>query len=75
MSEVFENPIRKQNLKVAVKKSVGRWSNEERNRFFGAVKTYGFNWEKLEQTVSTRSSKQIYNYALKYFGKEEVEKG
>jgi hypothetical protein len=60
---------------VAVKKSVGRWSNEERNRFFTAVERHGFNWQLIEQSVPTRTTKQIINYAIKYFGKEEVEMG
>jgi hypothetical protein len=40
--------VRKLNLKVAVKKSVGRWSNEERKRFFHAVDTHGFKWQLVE---------------------------
>jgi hypothetical protein len=48
-------------LKKAVKKSVGRWSNEERLRFKRAVEIYGFNWSLVEDYVATRNSKQIIN--------------
>jgi hypothetical protein len=42
-------------LKKAVKKTVGRWSQEERNRFLKAVEIFGDEWSMVEEYVATRS--------------------
>jgi hypothetical protein len=55
-------------LKKAVKKSVGRWSNDEKKRFAKAVELFGDNWELVEEYVGTRGRNQIENYALKEYG-------
>ena len=52
----------------AVKKTVGRWSNEERKRFLSAVDLFGDRWDQVEEYVGTRNRTQIENYALKEFG-------
>jgi hypothetical protein len=61
-------------LKKAVKKTVGRWSNEERRKFSQAVELYGDNWEMVEEFVGSRSSTQILNYAMKEFGTLTLDK-
>jgi hypothetical protein len=50
-------------LNKAVKKSVGRWSNEEIKRFEKAVELYGHNWTMVEEFIGTRNFKQVINYA------------
>ena len=52
-----------------MKKTVGRWSNEERSKLFDAVELYGFNeWVSVESYVGTRTLKQVINYANKHYG-------
>lgn len=55
-------------MNKAVKKTVGRWSNEERKRFMQAVELYGDDWPAVERFVATRTYKQIISYAFKQFG-------
>jgi len=40
--------LRKKNSKKAVKKTVERWSSEERNKFLLAVEIFEDNWDKVE---------------------------
>lgn len=57
----------------AVKKSVGRWSGQERSRFSEALVLFGQDWELVEDYVATRSTNQILNYAFKLFpGNQEL---
>jgi hypothetical protein len=55
-------------LKKAVKKTVGRWSNEERKRFAQAVELYSDDWDMVEEFVGSRNRTQVLNYAMKEFG-------
>lgn len=57
--------LRKNNLKKAVKKTVGRWSGEERRRLVKAVEIFGDDWESVEEFVATRTRKQIENQGQK----------
>lgn len=57
--------LRKNNLKKAVKKTVGRWSGEERRRLLKAVEIFGDDWESVEEFVATRTRKQIENQGQK----------
>jgi len=42
-------------LKKAVKKTVGRWGNEESKRFMQAVELFQDNWDMVEEFVGTRN--------------------
>jgi hypothetical protein len=44
-------------LKKAVKKTVGRWSGEERRRLVQAIEIFGEDWESVEEFVGTRARK------------------
>jgi len=55
-------------LKNQLKKSVGRWSFEERKRFLEAVELFEDKWDLVEEYVGTRSENQIKNYAKKEYG-------
>ena len=40
----------------AVKKTVGRWSLEERKKFLQAVELFDDNWVLVEEFVGTRNA-------------------
>ncbi|CAI2370979.1 unnamed protein product [Moneuplotes crassus] len=57
------------------KKVIGRWSNEEHETFVQCLKTYGKDWDKLEEMIPTRSSVQIRSHLQKYFDRIKKEFG
>jgi len=52
-------------------RSNGRWTKEEHKRFVDAIKVYGKNWKKVEESVGTRTGAQIRSHAQKFFLKVE----
>jgi hypothetical protein len=68
-----EEPSLRNKFEKAVKKTVGRWSNEERKRFMQAVSLFGFDWPAVEDFVGSRTLKQITNYAIKEYGPQAIE--
>ncbi len=52
-------------MKKAVKKTVGRWSGEERKRLVRAIEIFGEDWESVEEFVGTRHRNQVENLGRK----------
>lgn len=44
----------------------GKWSYDEHQIFLNSILLNGNNWEKINQTISSRSINQIKIYAQKY---------
>lgn len=53
------------------KKTEGRWTNEEHNKFLEGMEKFGKNWKKIQQYIGTRSGTQIRSHAQKYFMKQK----
>ncbi|KAJ7297045.1 hypothetical protein O6H91_06G035100 [Diphasiastrum complanatum] len=45
------------------------WTNEERQRFKKALKTFGTDFSAIAKFVGTRSSTQVRTHAQKYYAK------
>uniref|UniRef100_A0A2P2LU61 Uncharacterized protein n=1 Tax=Rhizophora mucronata TaxID=61149 RepID=A0A2P2LU61_RHIMU len=50
-----------------------RWTEEEHNRFLGALKLYGRAWQRIEEHIGTKTAVQIRSHAQKFFSKLEKE--
>lgn len=64
---------RKLSLQPQTKKTFGRWTKEEHQRFIEALKLYGKNWKKVEEHVGTRNGAQIRSHAQKFFNRLDKE--
>ena len=49
--------------------NMGRWTEEEHQKFLKGIIDYGNNWKMVEQLIKTRSSSQARSHAQKYFVK------
>jgi SHAQKYF class myb-like DNA-binding protein len=57
--------------------NVGRWSEEEHQKFMEALLKYGNNWNRVEEYIGTRNSTQARSHAQKFFvniGKTKIQK-
>ncbi|KAF7457093.1 Myb domain containing protein [Cryptosporidium felis] len=66
--ESFEKGSRKK--RYILGQNVGKWTDEEHNRFVLALKKFGRNWTLVQQEVKTRTLVQIRSHAQKYFLKK-----
>ncbi|POM83813.1 Myb-like DNA-binding domain protein [Cryptosporidium meleagridis] len=66
--EGFEKGNRKK--RYILGQNVGKWTDEEHNRFVSALKKFGRNWTLVQQEVKTRTLVQIRSHAQKYFLKK-----
>ncbi|KAJ1609992.1 Myb domain-containing protein [Cryptosporidium canis] len=66
--EGFEKGPRKKRYMLG--QNVGKWTDEEHNRFVMALKKFGRNWTLVQQEVKTRTLVQIRSHAQKYFLKK-----
>ena len=48
---------------------IGRWTEEEHNRFLRGLELYGKKWTKVADVVGTRTTVQVRSHAQKYFQK------
>ena len=47
--------------------NIGRWTEEEHNKFIEGILEYGNEWKKVQQIIKTRSSTQARSHAQKFF--------
>ena len=47
--------------------TLGRWTEEEHNKFIYAIQLYGKDWRRVQNCVGTRTTLQIRSHAQKYF--------
>lgn len=66
--EGYEKGPRKKRYTLG--QNVGKWTEEEHNRFVLALKKFGRNWTLVQQEVKTRTLVQIRSHAQKYFLKK-----
>ncbi|KAK6590959.1 Myb domain containing [Cryptosporidium xiaoi] len=66
--EGFDKGSRKK--RYILGQNVGKWTEEEHNRFVLALKKFGRNWTLVQQEVKTRTLVQIRSHAQKYFLKK-----
>ena len=45
----------------------GRWTKAEHQLFVDAITTFGKNWQKIFDSLPTRSEQQVRSHAQKYF--------
>lgn len=64
---------RKLSLQPSTKKTFGRWTKEEHQRFIEGLKLFGKNWKKVEEHVGTRNGAQIRSHAQKFFNRLDKE--
>lgn len=50
----------------------GRWSNEERRKFYEGIIKYTSSWVDIQQHVGTRSSNQLRSFSQKIFYKLKI---
>lgn len=62
----------KNNSLLNSKYNNGRWSEEERNKFFQGIALYGINWKKIKSLIPTRSTIQVRSHAQKFFHKMKL---
>lgn len=55
--------------KYAVPIRTGRWAPDEHKKFLQGIAQHGRNWDKVAQTVLTRTTVQVRSHAQKYFKK------
>jgi SHAQKYF class myb-like DNA-binding protein len=48
---------------------MGRWTEEEHERFLEAMRIYGKDWDKIEEHVVTRDAAHCRSHAQKFFTK------
>ena len=46
---------------------IGRWTDEEHQKFIEGILEYGNEWKKVQQIIKTRSSTQARSHAQKFF--------
>ena len=46
---------------------IGRWTDEEHQKFIDGILEYGNEWKKVQQIIKTRSSTQARSHAQKFF--------
>ena len=46
---------------------IGRWTEEEHQKFIDGILEYGNEWKKVQQIIKTRSSTQARSHAQKFF--------
>ena len=78
-NEILENNIQNQenlnnNENLSEKEdeskyAIGRWTQEEHQRFIEAILKYGNEWKNVQKHVMTRSSTQARSHAQKFFMK------
>ena len=51
--------------------AIGRWTNDEHERFLKAIERYGTNWKLVEKEVRSRTATQCRSHAQKHFLKME----
>lgn len=49
--------------------NIGRWTDEEHNKFMEGIKIFGKDWKKVQQYVGTRTSAQSRSHAQKVLTK------
>ena len=50
----------------------GRWTKEEKMKFFYGISLYGSNWKKVKTLISTRTAIQVRSHAQKFFKKMKL---
>ena len=45
----------------------GRWTKDEKMKFFHGIALYGVNWKKVKSLISTRTAIQVRSHAQKFF--------
>ena len=50
----------------------GRWTKDERIKFFHGIALYGANWKKVKSLISTRTAIQVRSHAQKFFIKMKL---
>lgn len=53
--------------------STGKWTEEEDQRLFQALESFGNRWQLIEKAVGTRSRIQIRSHCQKYYRRKEKE--
>lgn len=53
-------------------KTSGRWTQQEHEAFLKGLATYGREWKRVAQHISTRTSAQVRSHAQKYLRKQEM---
>ena len=51
------------------KSNIGRWTEEEHEKFLKAIEIYGKSWNKVQTFIGTRTATQTRSHAQKYFTK------
>jgi SHAQKYF class myb-like DNA-binding protein len=75
LSEKSSPPLAKPRYGKSAKKTTGRWTKEEHQRFVEGLKKFGKNWKQVEDFVGTRNGTQIRSHAQKFFLRLEREAG
>jgi SHAQKYF class myb-like DNA-binding protein len=73
LSEKSSPPLTKPRYGKSSKKTTGRWTKEEHQRFIEGLKKFGKNWKQVEEFVGTRNGTQIRSHAQKFFLRLERE--
>ena len=50
----------------------GRWTKEEKMKFFLGIALYGVNWKKVKSLILTRTAIQVRSHAQKFFYKMKL---
>jgi SHAQKYF class myb-like DNA-binding protein len=67
LSEKSSPPLTKPRYGKSAKKTTGRWTKEEHQKFVEGLKKFGKNWKQVEDYVGTRNGTQIRSHAQKFF--------
>ncbi|CDW80101.1 myb-related transcription factor [Stylonychia lemnae] len=54
--------------------NTGRWTKQEHEQFLDALRKYGKNWNKIFDSLETRSEQQVRSHAQKFFIKMKSKK-
>jgi SHAQKYF class myb-like DNA-binding protein len=63
----------KESASEYAKRSSGRWTKEEHQRFIDGIRKFGKNWKQVEDYIGTRTGAQIRSHAQKFFNRLERE--